>query len=303
MLILQQDDGKLMKTREQILRYISQCGFQGDDWQKVLDYCRQRFGGGKAHKSPDLSPRSMSTYDEFIEWIDNGIGVGDVVRYGHTVGIIGAYTPNYAKLSAYLSFDGELIDNDMEIVKSKIYKATDEDKSLMKQKMVAKGLEFSVPLSRCIKAYQPKGGDVVSIANGDIQTTGIFRAKDEEHNYFYVYIDGDKVVKDMTCEVGSVVMSPPTKGEYRHFLAVLTKNNLEWNPRQCVLRLIEATRAPKGKKYWYINDRFRICADIDKYTKLHDERHKQGNYFVSYQSAVLFCRRMCELRKEMAETV
>lgn len=36
-----------MKTLNQIIRYTSQCSFQDDDWQMVLAYCRERYGGGK----------------------------------------------------------------------------------------------------------------------------------------------------------------------------------------------------------------------------------------------------------------
>lgn len=289
-----------MKTKEQILRYISQCEFSDDDWQKVLVYCRQRFGGGKAHRSLKPLPNSISTYQMFLDWIDSGVGVGDIVRYGHTIGIIGAYTPGCAKLAAYLSFDGELVDNTIEIAKSKIYRANDAEIALMKQKLIAKSFDFSVSMSCCVKTYQPKGGEIVRVTKDKVQTTAVFRSNDGQFNYFYVYIEDGIVVKDKECEVGSIVMATSTKTDIQRLMVTLAKNKLEWLPRRRILRSVEMSRAAKSERYWYLSDRFSVCSDIDKYTKLHDERHKYGNYFVSYQAAVLFAQKVRELRKEIA---
>lgn len=289
-----------MKTNGQILRYISQCEFSEDDWQKVLDYCRNRFGGGKAHKSISPLPNSQSTYDQFLDWIDCGIGVGDVVRYGHTIGIIGAYTSGCARLGAYLSFDGELIVDVMEISKGKIYKANDAEIAAMEQKLAANALEFSVSLSTCVKTYQPKVGDIVRIARGDKKMSAIFRASDGELNYFYAYVDDAGVSIDKTLPVSVSIMSLPTKTDIQKLMVALAKNNLEWSARQRILRHVEMSRAAKNGRYWYVGDRFSVCSDIDRYTKLHDERHKCGNYFVSYQTAVLFAQKVQDLRKEIA---
>lgn len=292
-----------MKSKEQVLRYVSQCEFQDGDWQKVLNYCRKNFGGGKAHRAAKPLPNSQSTYEDFIEWIDNGIGVGDVVKYGRTVGIVGAYTTGYAKLSVYLSLDGDLIDNDMEVPRENIYLADNDGISLMQNKLLENAFEFSVSLSRCVKMYQPKGGDIVRVTYGDSQTTGIFRSCDGCVNYFYVYIEGDKIAQDKEFAISDIHLSLPTKRDTQRLLMVLAKNNLEWSARSCTLRSVAMSRVVKNERYWYVGDRFSVCSDIDKYTKLHDERCKSGNYFMSYQAAVLFVQKIQELRKEMAGEV
>lgn len=291
-----------MKTREQILRYISQCEFQIDDWLKVLDYCRQRFGGGKAHKALRPLPNSLSTYQEFLDWIDNGVGVGDVVRYGHTIGIVGACTPSHMRLAAYLSFDGEFIENEIIVFGGKVYKANDTEIALMKQKLMANSLEFSVSLSRFVKTYQPKDGEIVRVTSGTFHTTAIFHLNDGQFNSFYVYVENNEIIKDKKIGTGDAAMSISTKTDTQRLLVALAKNKLEWFPRLRMLRSVELSRAVKGGRYWYLSDRFSICSDIDKYTKAHDERHKHGNYFVSYQTAILFMQKVKELRKEIAGT-
>lgn len=290
-----------MKTKEQILRYISQCEFDDDDWQRVLDYCRQKFGGGKAHRSIRPLPNSKSSYACFLDWIDNGIGVGDIVRYGHIIGIIGAYTPGYARLAAYLTLDGNLICDAMEIAKDKIYQADEDDINTMKRKLTDNACEFSVSLSSCVKSYQPKDGEAVRITNGDELTTAIFHTFDAKYACFYVYIDGGDVIQNKKCAVSDIKMSLPTKRDMQRLSAALSKNRLEWHTGRKILRDVVMLRSEKNGRYWYLSDRFSVCSDVDKYTKLHEERWRCGNYFVSYQSAILFCQKVQEVRKWIAE--
>lgn len=291
-----------MKTKNQIVKYTSQCHFSEEDWQKVLGYCRERFGGGKAHKA--LRPISESTYEEFIDWVDNGYGVGDIVRYGHTIGIFGACTPGRSYLSAYLSLDGEIIENELEVSNNKVYKPEPEDEAKIKSILRSNELIFSVSLGCLTKAYKPKNGDFVRISNDTTQTSGIFRISDGEYFYFYVYISSEDIVfKDYKVPVSSVTLSLPTKKDTERIQVALAKNKLEWAARIKVLRSVDNARAKKGGKYWYFSERFSICGDIDMYTKKHNERHDNGNYFCSYDSALLFMQKARELRKKIAGVV
>ena len=287
-----------MKTRAQIVKYTSQCHFSDDDWQKVLDYCREHYGGGKVHRS--LKSLSEATYQQFLDWIDNGYGVGDVVRYGHTLGILGAYTPDYAYLAAYLSFEKELVEQKMEIPVYKIIKATDSDKAFIADKLQSMNMEFSVSLACLMKKYQPDNGDIVRVTANNIQTTGIFRTKDDDNIYFYAYVQGGNILKDYTIPIKSVDIAKPTKTDVERLQVALAKNRMEWSARHKTLRIVENARAAKGGRYWYLSEIFSIVSDIDMYTKKHNERHKNGNYFCSYGTAILFAQKVQALRKEIA---
>lgn len=287
-----------MKTKEQIAKYTSQCHFPDEDWQKVLDYCRERFGGGRIHKA--MHPVSESTYSQFLDWIDNGYAVGDVVRYGHTLGIVGAYTPDYACLAVYLSFDKELIEQKLEVYPYKLIKPTVSDINEIDNMLRIKGLSFSVSLACLMKTYQPENGDIVRISTDFSQTTGIFRVNDGTSLYFYVYVSEGEIVKDYVIPVGSVTISKPTKTDVERLQVALAKNKLEWSARHKTLRVVENSRVAKGGKYWYFSERFSVCADIDMYTKKHNERHDVGNYFCSYNDAVLFMQKVKNFRKEIA---
>lgn len=289
-----------MKTKEQIKKYISQCYFSDEDWQRVLDYCREQTMGGRLYKAS--KPLSPSTYQQFLDWVDNGYGVGDVVRYGHTLGIIGAYTPEYAYLAVYLSLEDELIEDKLEVRKYKIMKSSDGDKLKMRNLLKLMNVTFSVSSVCLMKTYQPDNGDIVRVTIGDSQTTGIFRVTDGSNLYFYVFVQDGKIIKDYITPVGSITISKPTKTDVERLQVALAKNKVEWSARHKVLRVVENARASKGGRYWYLSELFSVSSDIDMYTKKHNERHKKGNYFCAYGTAVLFAQKVINLRKEIAGT-
>lgn len=289
-----------MKTKEQIIKYASQCYFSDEDWQKVFDYCRKQYGNSGVRKA--LKPLSQSTYQQFLDWIDNGYGVGDIVRYGHTLGILGAYTPDYVYLAVYLSFEDELIEDKLEVPRHKVFKSSDSDKWKMHDLMKLMNVTFSVSSACLVKTYQPDNGDIVRVTIGNLQTTGIYRVSDGSNFYFYVFVQDGNIKKDYFTPVGSVTISKPTKTDVERLQIALAKNKMEWSARHKVLRIIENARVAKGEKYWYFSELFSISSDIDMYTKKHNERHKKGNYFCAYGTAVLFAQKVISLRKEIAGT-
>lgn len=287
-----------MKTKEQVVKYTSQCRFSDEDWQLVLDYCREHYGGGRVHKS--LKPLSESTYQQFLDWVENGYGVGDVVRYGHTIGILGACTPNYACLAAYLSFERELIEQKLEIPVHKIIPATDSDSVEIQTKLKAIDMTFSVSLACLMKTYQPDDGDIVRVTIKNMQTTGIYRVRNTDSFFFYAFVQDKTIIKDYILPISEATLSMPTKTDIERLQVVLAQNQMEWSARHKTLRVVENARATKGGRYWYISEDFSIVADVDMYTKKHNIRHKSGNYFCAYGTAVLFDQKIKQLRKEIA---
>lgn len=287
-----------MKTKAQVAKYVFQCHFSDEDWQKVLNYCRKHFGGGRIRRS--LAPLSESTYSQFLDWLDNGYGVGDTVRYGHTVGILGAYTPDYACLAAYMSFEGELIEQRLEIPRYKVIRPTEGDRQKIHDKLKSMNMAFSVSFGCLTKVYQPDNGDIVRITGCDFQTTGIYRVTDGETLYFYAFVQGGGIVRDYSVKAGLVTVSRPTKTDVERLQVALAKGKLEWLARHRMLKMVESARVSKGERYWYLSETFSICSDVDMYTKRHDGRHKNGNYFCAYGTAILFAQKVKGLIKEIA---
>lgn len=287
-----------MKTKEQVAKYASQCHFSDEDWQKVLDYCREKFGGGRVRKSQ--KPLSESTYQQFLQWINYGFAPGEIVHLGNTTGIVYAYTPDYACLAAYLSYDGDLMGQRLEVLPHKIERASDEEKELMMSKLRAKNLRYSISLGCLAPNYQPADGEFVRVTIGESRTTGIFRMSDGSSFYFYAFVSEGKILKDYIIGMKDAVLSKSTKTDMDRLLMTLSQNKLEWGASHKQLRHIDHERAVRGGRYWYLTERFSVCSDVDMYTKKHDERFKNSNYFCSFSAAMLFSSKVLNIRKEIA---
>lgn len=288
-----------MKSQSQILRYVSQCHFPDEDWPKVLDYCRKHFGGGKAHRS--LKPLSDSTYEQFQEWIADGIGVGDVVRYGHTLGMVGGYSPSSAYLSAYLSFDGGLIIEKMDVPAYKLFKADGVETERFNALLSDRKLTFSISSSAFFEAYVPDDGDFVKIIEGKKSYLSIYKESKEGSYWFYAVIKGNKITENVSIDKSDVRLSLPLRSDNVKLLAALSLNGLEWSARDKALRKMSDKRVPKNTRYYYVTDTLDISTDIDKYTKVHDRRFKAGNYFSNFQEAFSLRERVAGLIKKTAE--
>lgn len=287
-----------MKTKEQIIRYTSQCSFTDEDWEKVVYHCRKKFGGGNVRRA--LKPLSKSTYTQFLSWLKTGFGVGDIVRYGHTLGIVGAYTPDYASLSVYFTTSGEFVEKCLIVKPNKLFKAASQEVAEVDDILTSKNLKFSIRLSRLVCRYKPCDGDIVRVSFNEIKTTGIFRSEQAGEISFYAYVESGKILKNHVLNANSVVMSLPTKTDVERLQIALAKNGMEWSAWRKVLSVLKAKRADKGGRYWYLSENFTIISDKDMYTKKHNQRYDSGNYFCSYGDSILFAQKVKELRKELA---
>lgn len=293
----EQIDESSMKTQAQILRYVSQCQFHDEDWLEVLVYCRKKFGGGKAHRA--LKPLSGSTYQQFLDWIDNGIAVGDIVRYGHTVGIVGGYSPDAAYLSAFLSSDGGLVQTKLEVAPYKLFKAQSSEIQSFNQALIDNQLAFSVSTSSFYEAFYPDNGDFVRITLGKRTLLGIYKGSEDENHLFYLITDSKKINTDQQLPKADCILQLPSKSDNLSLLNALSNNGLEWSPQNKSLHKVSDGRAVKLSRYYYVTDTMDIASEKDMHTKVHDRRFKCGNYFRNFQEAFNFRERIVQLRKEI----
>ena len=170
----------------------------------------------------------------------------------------------------------------------------------MEKTLQSMDMEFSVSLACLMKIYLPDNGDIVRITIKNIQTTGIYRYKDNICLHFYAYVQDGNILKDYSVVKENVTISKPTKTDVERLQIALAKNQMEWSARHKVLHIVENARVAKGERYWYLSETFSICSDVDMYTKRHNERHKNSNYFCAYGTAILFAQKVKNLRKEIA---
>lgn len=285
-----------MKTLEQIIRYVSHCKFNDQDWQKVLDFCRVKHSGGNLHRA--LSPISDSTFDEFMEWIDHGFGSGDIVRYGHTSGIVGSSTPSRTYLAAYLDFDGKLIVKELDVFPSKLVRLAGDARNPFEKAMFDNGLNFSPRLGKMVEMYRPKKFSYATMydKNSGQSLVGMYLESDNNGNYhFSAAIISGKLYFDYYTPINCTPLNPSSQKEIKLLHQIAAKNGYILNGRTC--QFVKSIKRGEKNSYWYINDRFEVVADKDNGSKKHNDRYDVGNYFIDYTEALLFAKSIIEKRK------
>lgn len=283
-----------MKKLHQIKRYISHCKFPDDDWQKVLAYCRERFSGGKVHRA--LSPISESTYEQFKEWLGTGLGSGDMISYGKTMGVIKTCTPEVTILAAYCDYDCNLIVKDMKVQNVERLKYLDlERQSKLRTLMYNSGYYYAEDVCTVIKMYTPKENYYVSYNNDITEVSGIgmYSKSDNNKYYFLAFLDKDGLHLNYEIDINCTPLCQITDKEKARFHKALEKAGLTFNVR--LNKLVKIP--PRGNnKYWYLNECFEIVQDKDTGGKRHSVRYDAGNYFTDYTQAILFMQEVKKIR-------
>lgn len=284
-----------MKTLNQIYRYTTDCHFPDEDWQKVLDFCRKRFKGGKIHKSQN--PIAESTYEQFLEWVDNGLGAGDMVSYGKTMGVVGSSTPNGIVLSAYCDYDGNLIVNDMEVLEpSRLRPLEDEKKVELGKLIFDNGLDFYVRYGRFDKLYTPKKYfyAVIDRPERGEPNVGMYLESEGSKHHFLAYLNGKKLQMDCWIDSDYTPLRPATEADIKRLHTATSKAGWVYNER--CHQFINPPKKGKNNVYWYLNEFFELVMDRDDGSKKHTQRYEAGNYIMDYPEGVLFMKEVRKLR-------
>lgn len=287
----------MSKTKEQVNRYLTHCRFPADDWNKILLYCRQN-NLGYAHKS--AHPKSDSTFDQFIEWIKNGFGSGDVVRYGHTIGILSTCTPEYSLLCAYYSYDNKLLVSDLQISTDRIIEATDTDKKRIYGELRMSGLDFDERLARICEKKLPPVLTRIAYRHNDILGYGIIRCYKNNVAHFVFGIENGEVKRDFEIPIFEFSSNAIDKDGIAIITNTLNDSLLRWNTSTCQLEHLHP-RARFGETYWYITDKFSVSNAIENNAPTSNVRYERGNYFLNHAEATEFLMTIQQLRKKKGD--
>ncbi len=284
-----------MKTLDQIYRYTSECRFPDKDWQEVLAYCRSQFGGGKIYKSKN--PIANSTYQEFLNWISDGFGAGDMVSYGNTMGIVGTSTPAGVTLVAYCDFEGNLIVNDMPVLNVERLQPLDKERKAQFQRlMFENGVGFYVRLAKIGELYTPKKYFYVSFDDGyhSEPCVGMYLESNNSKHHFAAYLCGKTLQMDCWIDTTYTPLQSASEADIQRLHSVASKKGWSYNER--CHKFIKSPKRGQNNVYWYLNDRFELVMDRDNGTKKHTERLEAGNYILDYTEGLMFMKEVRKMR-------
>lgn len=283
-----------MKRQEQIVKYLSKHHFDDADWKKVLTWCRSAFGGGNIHRS--IKPVAESNFQTFMDWLEHGIGIGDVVVGDNFTGIVGNIKNDELVLSAYI--DDNLCIKEKSVRLSDVRLADADTSHSFLQLLRDNGYVFSFSTCSCIKIWLPDDGDYVVARYGRKVRLGIFAGFTETGCAFYVTIEYNKCKFRQTIESQNIEFDKATKADSDKIDRLLASVGLIWNAEKKTFDNVLSKRAAKNHRYWYLSETFTIKADFDLSRKLDDARFSCGNYFLDSQEAYKFAQEVKLLRKQ-----
>lgn len=286
-----------MKSLNQIKRYTSHCRFPDEDWQKVLAFCRERFRGGKIHKCQ--KPISDSTYEKFLEWIDDGFGSGDMISYGNTSGIIVSSTPQTTIITAYRDFDDNLMRGEMVIRDEKRLKRLDEEESRkLRKRLIKNGLEYSLQSHGLVPLCTLKENLYVVIGNDEYGTAdvGLYLESDGCKHKFAGLVKDGELMLDCWIDTDYTPLRKASDDAIHRFHRAVSKAGLTYNARY--KKFVEQPRVGTNNCYYYLSDRFDIVTERDNGKSVHAQRFAAGNYFLNQAEALEFAVLVRKLREE-----
>lgn len=284
-----------MKSLNQIIRYTSHCRFPDEDWQMVLAYCRERFKGGKIHKA--IKPISFSTYSQFLDWIDNGLGSGDMVSYGHTPGIIVSSTPDKTLLTAYLDYDGNLMTQQMDVLHPERLKPLEDEGSRQLRKLlIDNGLEYSTKSHGLISLCTLKENFYVIIGDSDsgIADVGMYLESDGYKHKFAALVRDGELMMDCWIDTDYTPLRRAEEQDIQRFHKAISKAGYAYNAR--VKQFVKQPNVGSDNVYYYLNDRFEIATEKDNGGDIHASRFAVGNYFLDFGEALMFMKEIRKMR-------
>lgn len=285
-----------MKTISQIINYTALCEFDAEDWVKVLRYCRENYKSGRICKSK--RPKSHSTYQEFIEWIENGVGAGDVVEYRGMIGMVGYSLPDKFLIIAHLKYENFRLSDKLEVQPLPIDNdslcknnlAGDEHKTILRRAMYQEGMRYSATLNTLTEVYTPPKFSYVVWENprtGE-RNTGIYIKSDGSICYFLAYEDGESVKYNHGIDTDYTPLWMADRKDCQRLDKAMAKDKKYFNPH--IHEILPLTKDSAKNTYWYMNDRFEIVQDKDDGKSRHKARLNAGNYFLDYEKAIQFMK-------------
>lgn len=284
-----------MKSLNQIVRYTIDCNFPDKDWAAVLTYCQERYGGGKIHRR--LSAKHTSTYPQFLDWVENGFGAGDIVGYGNTMGMVKTSAPDFVMFAAYCDYEGNLIVKDMKVLEPDRIQALDEErKRQFKEMLYKEGKEFHIRLGEIGELYMPnKNSYIIGVEEGSGNPfVGIFSESEGDKCHCVASLIGNTFHTDNWINIDYTPLRAASKSDIKRLHQAANDAGWSFNKRLC--RFVQFPQKKKDNVYYYLNERFELIMDWDDGTKIHQARYDAGNYILDLEEGLMFMNNVKKLR-------
>ena len=280
------------KSPHQIARYLLHCRFSDNDWRLVLDFCsKNRLP--KPSKSP--KPRSKSTFNQFIQWIENGLGSGDVAKYEGSTVLVSTFTPDYARIAALMLRSGKIELCEKQVAPELLQKVKDTEARSFQYTMRQSGLGFDVRSGIAYKLKEVGVGHFVSYEAGGTEGVGVVMSVTQDKLTLFFAIENNTLLHNVEYLRTNVVYSLAGGDLRASALVFLKDKGFLWDARRKSLVSV-LPKSDNGGYYYYITDHFGIGRAVENGKTDAKLRYNNGNYFLTREEAEKFCIRVRALR-------
>lgn len=298
---------QLMKTKKQVQAYLQAHNFAtASDLELVIAFCQQK---------RILTPKEFPTFttpgpdkaQTFIEWFEHGFGCGDIAIEDDACCyvLISNNDLNKIEICAYRNESGTWKKKKDSYPASALSTVSHETATNMIIELGRQGWEFDYENLSILKKHIPAINERIEFTKGDHIGLGVVRSVDvksgEMELYCYFWYDTKEIGHNMheknVCDLYSFQHCEQTVVATRRMNRELNKLGKVWNDK---LHRIEpvVSKAAKGERYWYINDKMKLVQDKEKDTPTSHFRYIGGNYFLDYDEALEYLNKLNEILRD-----
>lgn len=294
-----------MKSKKQIEHFLARKKYRSEiDFEGIKLYCKNKFGIKLHHPSSFSEDKTSLDYNIFANWLENGYGAGDIVKWDDCIGLIQEGGIEEVKICLRIDGNGPNFDSFMipvEVITLAEENASERIYSVLEET----GQEFGNPFFAITPKYIPSPCSIVTFNNRHTKEEGygvvrIIKETGEVIMYCYV-IKGQEVKYSMNEFLGmkdDFTFQSSSAADYprRALEVALAKVGKTWNH---FLKRIEPMnmKVVKGDRYWYITDKMQVTSDVEKETPVSNKRYLAGNYFRRQEDAIRILEAEMEIRR------
>lgn len=286
----------------------------------VSSYCVAN--GYKIKVTPEVDDKGITT-DDFLDWLENGFGCGDIVEYGGYIAMIGKTSYKAATIIGVMEGERITISN-AETSPSVLKQASQKDIDKFIKAMLNSRVQFNALTYSLMDKYIPKADERVIFhgMNNGASRRGIGVVKEviEEGKkageiilYCYYLFEENQVGFSMNeegiCNISDYLFEPMDDKDtenrisegnivylQRRLNEELAKQGVKWNQRAHRVEPLDYRRK-LGEEYWYIDEGFEVHKNLDNYKVKANTHYVAGNYFISRMQAEVVRKRILEASK------
>lgn len=303
----------MAKTDLQIQSFLRVNSYHSEtDWDMISAYCRDK---AEFSITPEIDPDEGMTASDFIHWYENGFGAGDIAKVDADVVVIGKSDFKASLVVGILS-DDKIIISHSKAPSDRLKCASEDEIRECRHVMLRDRIQFSWKSYSLIEKYIPSINERVIFHGDGIKGLGVVREVDmltgEVELYcYYIYTTrqcGYTMHEKGICNLHDYIFEPMDNGDkrqskmngiscQRRLNSELGKYGKVWNQVRHRVEPVDM-RLPKGRRYWYINDRMCLAHDIENGQALAKKRALAGNYFISLEKGLEIEGKIAEVLRE-----